>query len=237
MLALTGGLYAQPMRPPMSIKPPENGGALYVVPNNGITLFDQTGSTTTTDGWPSSFDLTSDTGSSLSTAGADDFVLPAGKHRITNVYVAGLSFGYFGYAYPESFDVIFYSKIKYRAKKTANVYLSCPAQPYTYIGGYGDMLVDVSSCAAGTRFKGRKDYYMSVQGRGAYHDDYQAFYWATRTSQTGKPGLWETYYPDTGAGRKAGLEAQEMCSTWEPNTTCFPSGAVGPDYVFELYGK
>ncbi|HEX4080631.1 MAG TPA: hypothetical protein VHX61_17350 [Rhizomicrobium sp.] len=227
-LALITGAYAMtapPAHPPMSIKAPSTT-AMHVVPHNGsTTLYSQNGSTASS--WPASNNLTSGEFTSDDSAGADDFVLPSGKYTISQVYAPGESYGYFGYAYPTSMDVTFYKKIKVTKKGAkAKVLLACNDEPYTNEGGLGDFLVDISSCAAGTKFKGGKDYYVSVVANNNYADDSGYWFWQSRRTQTNGPGMWEN------EGGAFGI-----CPSWNTNAVCFTSGLVGPDYVFELYGS
>jgi hypothetical protein len=67
-------------------------------------------------------------------------------------------------------------------------------------------------------------YWLSVQGNGLPKSA-PSWYWATRTVQSGSPGVWEN--PGNGSGTG--------CTKWTPTPTCFPG--VGPDWMFALYGS
>jgi hypothetical protein len=202
---------------------------MHVVPQNGsTTLYNQNGSTAAS--WPASNNLTSGEFTSDDSAGADDFVLPTGKYTISAVYAGGESYGYFGDAYPTSMDVTFYTKLKAANKKgkaKEKVDFACNDMPYTNEGGYGDFLVNISSCKGAKTFKGGKDYYVSVVANNNYADDSGYWFWQSRVAQTGGPGLWEN---------EGG--AFDLCPTWNTNKVCFASQGteMGADYVFELYG-
>jgi len=231
-LALVSGAYAvtpPTAHAPMSIKAP-NMTNMHVVPQTGSsTLYSQSGSTASS--WPASNDITTTESAAVTSAGADSFVLPKGKHSISAVYAPGESYGYFGDSYPNAMDVTFYSKIKTSKKGSkAKVLFACTDMPYTNEGGYGDFLTDLKTCKGAKKLTGGKEYWVSIQAVDDYHDGYQYWFWMSRKTDNGPSGEGDWENPSGYFG---------ACSTFAAMDTCFGSddSYVGNGFEFTLYGK
>ena len=154
-----------------------------------------------------------------SSMAADDFIIPGtGKHDITAIYAAGVSEFH---ASVVGANVIFFDTLKYSKKTgttTAIVKAKCSWMPVSY-KGYGNLVVDVSSCNLG-RFKGGHDYSVSVQGITAG----SLWSWQTNRKRIKREGLW--------VGNRGGCTTQFM-----PIKTCFPTKGYGRDLAFAIYGN
>lgn len=197
-------------------------GAPRVPPRNGETvLYDQSPSSGfakyAVASWQN--DSSYDYGAS-GTLAADDFIIPGtGKHTITAVHAAGVEENAQAFA-----NVVFFSNLKYDKQTgttTAIVKADCPYMPIT--DTRGNLVVDVSSCNAGT-FKGGHDYAVSVQAESAGG----VWYWQTNRKRIGRAGFWYD-----GGGGGSGSCYQQLT----PIKTCYPTRGYGPDLAFAIYGQ
>jgi hypothetical protein len=221
VLALIAGAAAGQTSLPMVMK--SNHRALHFTPHNGSrVLYDQAQSSGFSAYAISSVTLESPSYSIWDSAGADDFVLPEGKHMITAVYAPGMNAYGTGYG-AAAMDVIFYKTIERNGK--VKVLKSCPSSPNSDTTGRGDMMVDVSSCKV--KLKGGKhDYSVSIRAitpSGEGQNNW--WYWQTNKKQVGTQAWWE----NEGGGF-------HICTAYySPIWQCLSS--VGPDLAFEIIGK
>jgi len=226
-LALTaGGASARHAVPPVTMKATTHGKAFRVTPRAGSTAsYGQSAGSASNS--IASTELENSSYAGYDSRGADDFVIPgSGKHTITAVYANGIN--YYGYGYgATSMNVIFYTKLKYSAKRglTANVKAVCTDVPSFDLSGSGFLEADVSGCAAG-KFKGGHDYSVSVQTRSNYYFQ-NWWYWTTNANKVGKEALWSNY----------GGAFYTCPGSYKPVQTCFPSGYAGPDFAFGVIGN
>ena len=155
---------------------------------------------------------------------ADDFIIPGtGRYKITAVYAPGVILSG---AEPSYFHIVFYDALKY-SKKTGKTTIAtkatCDTTSYSDTSGHGDFLVDVSSCNLGRRFKGGRDYSVSVQ---PWFWSNGSWAWQTNRNQIKRQAFFVGY---GGTG---------PCNAYfRPVKTCFPGSGYGPDLAFAIYGR
>jgi hypothetical protein len=155
----------------------------------------------------------------LNSAGADDFVIPAGNvWRVKVLNIVG------GYTYPNgpatSENVIFYRDKNGKPGK--------PVANGSYLGIVGSDVEGefyIVLPPPGLRLKAGT-YWLSVQA----NMDYKSGYWAWRSGnvtqgQSGNPAVWEN--PANGFHKN--------CRTFTVETQCWPDGQ-GPGKYFAIYG-
>ena len=156
--------------------------------------------------------------------GADDFVLPTGKHKITEVMANGLY--YQGSGPAASFNVFLY-KGDSRSTCCVKVIQACPNQSYTDVSGTGFVDIRLSGCT-GSRYaklKGGKRYFISVQANMNFESGGE-WGWNTNSAVSGRPSFWQN--PENGSS--------SGCVTYTRTTTCLSLGEGG-DFAFALLGR
>jgi hypothetical protein len=163
-------------------------------------------------------DFTGGSSTSYSSAGADDFVIPAGrKWQITEVDATGL---YFNGSGPAASEVItFYSDRKgYPGNVKGTFPLNCTDDRGVFtckLPGKGQILTGGSS---------GKAYWVSVVANCDFFSGCGEWGWVQNTKIRHFEGVWENPWNGYDTG----------CTTWGRNSACL--GLPG-DYAFSLIGK
>lgn len=190
------------------VLPHRNASVLYdqSAGSNGIAIVSQD---FTDSSFPTAYDAD----------GADDFVLPAGKHVISDVVANGTYFNGSGPAI--TYNVTFYKKIK---KGKGKAVLTCTGNSYVDLG-FGQPQITLGGCTGKNKFKGGKAVYVSVYavmpfiGGGEWG-------WGTNNTVNGSGAYWRN--PGSGFGTG--------CTGYTALLTCIPSGEGG-DFAFAILGS